>query len=58
MVGFVRLCLGDVFEIVVKYGYQKWKFKGRIEKNGIQRWDYLDFKFKVVIGDVFNIKVY
>lgn len=56
MAGFARLCPGDVFEIVVKHGHQKWKSKGRIEKNGTQRWDHPDFKFKAVIGDVFNIK--
>lgn len=58
MAGFARLCPGDVFEIVVKHGHQKWKSKGRIEKNGTQRWDHPDFKFKAVIGDVFNIKVH
>lgn len=58
MAGFARLCPGDVFEIVVKHGHQKWKSKGRIEKNGTQKWDHPDFKFKAVIGDVFNIKVH
>jgi hypothetical protein len=57
MAGFARLCPGDVFEIVLKHGTQKWKSKGRIEKNGCQRWDNPEYKFKAVIGDVFNIKV-
>ncbi|XP_055998054.1 rho family-interacting cell polarization regulator 2-like isoform X2 [Ostrea edulis] len=56
MAGFARLCPGDVFEIVLKHGTQKWKSKGRIEKNGSQRWDNHEYKFKAVIGDVFNIK--
>ncbi|KAJ8298725.1 hypothetical protein KUTeg_022785 [Tegillarca granosa] len=56
MAGFARLCPGDVFEITVRHGMQKWKTKGRIEKTGNQRWDNPEFTFKALIGDVLNIK--
>lgn len=56
MAGFARLCPGDVFEITVRHGMQKWKTKGRIEKSGNQRWDNPEFTFKALIGDVINIK--
>lgn len=57
MAGFARLCPGDVFEVTVRHGTQKWKTKGRIEKTGNQKWDIPEFNFKAVVGDIFNIKV-
>ncbi|XP_052800054.1 rho family-interacting cell polarization regulator 2-like isoform X3 [Mya arenaria] len=56
MAGFARLCPGDVFEVTVRHGTQKWKTKGRIEKTGNQKWDTPEFNFKAVVGDIFNIK--
>ncbi|KAL4224801.1 Family with sequence similarity 65 member [Mactra antiquata] len=56
MAGFARLCPGDVFEVTVRHGTQKWKTKGRIEKTGNQKWDIPEFNFKAVVGDIFNIK--
>ncbi|XP_053384673.1 rho family-interacting cell polarization regulator 2-like isoform X2 [Mercenaria mercenaria] len=56
MAGFARLCPGDVFEVTVRHGTQKWKTKGRIEKTGNQKWDVPEFNFKAVVGDIFNIK--
>ena len=58
MAGFARLCPGDVFEVTVRHGTQKWKTKGRIEKTGNQKWDTPEFTFKAVVGDIFTIKVY
>ena len=57
MAGFARLCPGDVFEVTVRHGTQKWKTKGRIEKTGNQKWDVPEFNFKAVVGDIINIKV-
>ncbi|KAH3887636.1 hypothetical protein DPMN_011654 [Dreissena polymorpha] len=56
MAGFARLCPGDVFEVTVRHGAQKWKTKGRIEKSGNQKWDIPEFNFKAIIGDVISIK--
>ena len=57
MAGFARLCPGDVFEVTVRHGTQKWKTKGRVEKGGNQKWEIPEFTFKAVVGDIINIKV-
>ncbi|XP_050408049.1 rho family-interacting cell polarization regulator 2 isoform X2 [Patella vulgata] len=56
MAGFARLCPGDVFEVTIRHGPQKWKTKGRIEKNNTQKWDMPEFTFKALVGDVLSIK--
>lgn len=56
MAGFARLCPGDVFEVTIRHGPQKWKSKGRIEKNNTQRWDTPEFTFKALVGEILLIK--
>nr|KAG5694180.1 hypothetical protein BaRGS_016026 [Batillaria attramentaria] len=56
MAGFARLCPGDVFEVTIRHGPQKWKSKGRIEKNSTQRWDVPEFTFKSLVGEILLIK--
>ena len=56
MVGFARLVPGDVFEVTIRHGPQKWKTKGRIKASG-QQWDTENSVFKALVGDVFLIKV-
>ncbi|KAL5006333.1 hypothetical protein ScPMuIL_015139 [Solemya velum] len=56
MAGFARMCPGDVFEISIRHGSQKWKAKGRVEKTGAQKWDNAEFTFKALVGDIMNIK--
>ncbi|KAL8580671.1 hypothetical protein ACOMHN_004713 [Nucella lapillus] len=56
MAGFARLCPGDVFEVTIRHGPQKWKTKGRIEKNNTQRWDIPEFTFKSLVGEILVIK--
>ncbi|XP_064601476.1 rho family-interacting cell polarization regulator 1-like isoform X2 [Liolophura sinensis] len=56
MVGFARLCPGDVFEVTLRYGSQKWKSKGRVEKDSSQKWEVPDFVFKALLGDIISIK--
>ncbi|XP_076450883.1 rho family-interacting cell polarization regulator 2-like isoform X2 [Babylonia areolata] len=56
MAGFARLCPGDVFEVTIRHGPQKWKTKGRIEKNSTQRWDVPEFTFKCLVGEILIIK--
>lgn len=57
MAGFARLCPGDVFDITMRHGSQKWRSRGRVEKTGNQRWENPEHTFKAVIGDGLNIKV-
>ncbi|RXG73480.1 Protein FAM65B [Armadillidium vulgare] len=54
--GFARLCPGDVFEVSIKHGSQKWKTKGRIAKDNSQVWDNPMFIFKALIGEMLQIK--
>ncbi|CAG0897548.1 unnamed protein product, partial [Cyprideis torosa] len=37
--GFARLCPGDVFEVTVRCGQEKWRSRGTILPDGRQRWD-------------------
>ncbi|XP_037527180.1 rho family-interacting cell polarization regulator 1 isoform X2 [Rhipicephalus sanguineus] len=54
--GFARLCAGDVFEISVKHGDQKWKSRGRVQKNGQQVWDNQQVIMKALLGEFLFIK--
>ncbi|XP_063400417.1 rho family-interacting cell polarization regulator 2-like isoform X5 [Mytilus trossulus] len=56
MAGFARLCPGDVFDITLRHGSQKWRSRGRVEKTGNQRWENPEYTFKSVIGDGLHIK--
>ena len=57
LVGFARMMPGDVYEVILRHGHQKWKSKGKIGIN-TQAWDHNTFVFKAMVGDVFNIKVF
>ncbi|XP_040067513.1 rho family-interacting cell polarization regulator 2 isoform X2 [Ixodes scapularis] len=54
--GFARLCAGDNFEISVKHGEQKWKSRGRVQKNGQQVWDNQQIIVKALLGEFLFIK--
>ncbi|XP_077549879.1 rho family-interacting cell polarization regulator 2-like isoform X3 [Haemaphysalis longicornis] len=54
--GFARLCAGDNFEISVKHGDQKWKSRGRVQKNGQQAWDNQQIIVKALLGEFLYIK--
>lgn len=56
MAGFARIAPGDVFQVTVVHGHQKWKIKGRIGLT-MQSWDKDSYVFKALLCDVFNIKV-
>ena len=56
LIGFARMVPGDVFEVLIRHGHQKWRCRGRIGLTQ-QTWDSDAFHFKALVGDVFNIKV-
>ena len=56
LAGFARLTPGDVFQVIVNHGPQKWKSKGHIRVKA-QHWDNDYSTFKALIGDILNIKV-
>nr|XP_046207752.1 rho family-interacting cell polarization regulator 1-like isoform X5 [Oncorhynchus gorbuscha] len=57
LAGFARLCAGDSYEILMKYGRQRWKLRGRIEINCKQVWDSEDMIFLPLITEFLSIKV-
>uniref|UniRef100_A0A672FBQ3 RHO family interacting cell polarization regulator 1 n=1 Tax=Salarias fasciatus TaxID=181472 RepID=A0A672FBQ3_SALFA len=57
LAGFARLCAGDQYEILMKYGRQRWKLRGRIEINAKQVWDSEEMVFLPLISDFLCVKV-
>ncbi|XP_021167391.2 rho family-interacting cell polarization regulator 1 isoform X2 [Fundulus heteroclitus] len=57
LAGFARLCVGDQYEIFMKYGRQRWKLRGRIELNAKQVWDSEETVFLPLINEFLSVKV-
>ncbi|KAM9607938.1 rho family-interacting cell polarization regulator 1 isoform 2-T2 [Trichechus inunguis] len=57
LAGFARLCVGDQYEICMKYGRQRWKLRGRIEGSGKQMWDSEETIFLPLLTEFLSIKV-
>ncbi|KAM8776570.1 rho family-interacting cell polarization regulator 1 isoform 2-T2 [Rhynchonycteris naso] len=57
LAGFARLCVGDQYEIYMKYGRQRWKLRGRIEGSGKQVWDSEETVFLPLLTELLSIKV-
>ncbi|CAL8358898.1 unnamed protein product [Lota lota] len=57
LAGFARLCAGDQYEILMRYGRQRWKLRGKIEINSKQDWDSEEMVFLPLITEFLSIKV-
>lgn len=57
--GFSRICPGDEYELVIRYGQQKWKTRGRILKHNKneQIWTRENFQLKAKLADLLLIKI-
>ncbi|XP_038053349.1 serine/arginine repetitive matrix protein 2-like [Patiria miniata] len=55
--GFARVCRGDIFEVVFKYGLQKWRMKCKVEKDLSQSWDIDEIVMYPMLADFLTIKV-
>lgn len=55
--GFSRLCPGDVFEIIIRHGSQKWKSRGLVNKDTTQTWENEFVIFRSLLGDILHVKV-
>jgi len=58
LIGFARLCPGDIYEIQIKYG-QSSKFRARtkISKDGQQTWDSTNFALKITVHDLLLFRI-
>ncbi len=56
LLGFARLMPGDVYDVIVHYGAQKWKSRGHIGAS-TQTWDNDNVILKAVVADLLDVKV-
>ncbi|XP_015254854.1 PREDICTED: protein FAM65A-like isoform X1 [Cyprinodon variegatus] len=57
LAGFARLCAGDQYEVLMRYGRQRWRLRGRVEVSNKQIWDSEDFTFQPLVTELLSIKV-
>lgn len=57
LAGFARLCAGDQYEVLMRYGRQRWRLRGRVEVSNKQMWDSEEYIFLPLIAELLSIKV-
>lgn len=57
LAGFARLCAGDQYEVLMRYGRQRWRLRGRMEVSNKQIWDSEEYMFMPLITELLSIKV-
>ncbi|XP_029354543.1 rho family-interacting cell polarization regulator 1-like isoform X2 [Echeneis naucrates] len=57
LAGFARLCAGDQYEVLMRYGRQRWRLRGRVEVSNKQIWDSEEYIFLPLVTELLSIKV-
>ncbi|TNN87468.1 Protein FAM65A [Liparis tanakae] len=57
LAGFARLCAGDQYEVLMRYGRQRWRLRGRVEVSNKQIWDGEEYVFLPLVTELLSIKV-
>ncbi|XP_029986871.1 rho family-interacting cell polarization regulator 1-like isoform X3 [Sphaeramia orbicularis] len=57
LAGFARLCAGDQYEVLMRYGRQRWRLRGRVEVSNKQMWDSEEYIFLPLVTELLSIKV-
>ncbi|XP_028298998.1 rho family-interacting cell polarization regulator 1-like [Gouania willdenowi] len=57
LAGFARLCAGDQYEVLMRYGRQRWRLRGRVEVSNKQMWDSEEYVFLPLVTELLSIKV-
>ncbi|XP_056135414.1 rho family-interacting cell polarization regulator 1-like [Lampris incognitus] len=57
LAGFARLCAGDQYEVLMRYGRQRWRLRGRVEISNKQVWDSEEYIFLPLVTELLSIKV-
>lgn len=57
LAGFARLCAGDQYEVLMRFGRQRWRLRGRVEVSSKQVWDSEEYVFLPLVTEMLSIKV-